>query len=432
MKINQELSGLLWDITKLKADPKNARQHDEINIEAIKGSLARFGQQKPVVIRADGTIVAGHGLVMAAQALGWAQVACVTTDLTDEKVIQAYALADNKTGELSDWNSKTLAQVLDEMKEDAELLRATGFKDYEIHSILDCRRSKPDDVPQVPKVAVSKPGEIYQLGPHRLMCGSSANEEDVARLMDGKKANMLSTDPPYFVDYDGTNRPGGGHNWSELYKEKGVKPAEAELFLCDVFATALQHTVDKCAVYCWHASKRVSMIERVFQFNKLLVHQTIIWVKPCTVPGFSVYDFQNEPCLLGWKEGFRPDYLGERKGVSNIWRADFDKTAETKPEDYFSDVWDVDFEGKKRQSSKSGHPTSKPVRLFEIPMAVHTRVGDLCYEPFCGSGSQIIAGEKMGRVVYGMELQPVFCDVIRDRYARFTGNKELAAHPELM
>jgi DNA modification methylase len=281
-------------------------------------------------------------------------------------------------------------------------------------------RTLPDDLPEPPKEVISKLGDLWILGDHRLLCGDSTKDEDVARLMDGHKANLFATDPPYCVDYTGAGRPTGGKDWSGVYHEIDIP--DAGVFIKSFYEAGLKHIKENTALYLWHASKRRAMIEGVCDSLNLLIHQQIIWVKPCAILTYSFYSWRHEPCLLMWIKGNKPPYRPKDKSIGSVWTVDFVRSGDpTKPE-YHTDVWELDWEGKKRNSGID-HPTVKPTEVFAIPMRVHTSVGDICYEPFCGSGSQIIAGERLSRRVFAMEIEPFFVDVAIKRWEEFTGQK---------
>ena len=239
---------------------------------------------------------------------------------------------------------------------------------------------------------------------HRLMCGDSTNPEDVARLMGDDRAVLLAADPPYLVGYDGRNRPRGPKDWRGTYREfhwDEKRPEEAEGFLLDFLKLGLAHSVENVAVYVWHASAMYSVLEAALRAAGLHVHQQIVWVKPVAVIGFCFYNYQQEPKRVHWTNEH-------------------------------STVWQVDWQGSARPEKigpeATSHPTQKPVELFAIPMPHHTPPGDVCYEPFCGSGSQLIAAERLGRGCFAMELEPAYVDVAIRRWRNYTGRR--AAHAE--
>jgi DNA modification methylase len=193
------------------------------------------------------------------------------------------------------------------------------------------------------------------------------------------------------------------------------------------YSVALKFIKPHTALYLWHASKRRSEIECVCQELNILIHQQIIWVKPCVILTYSFYSWRHEPCLLMWVKGQKPPYRPKDKSIGSVWSIDFVRSGDPTTPEYHTDLWELDWEGKKRGSSIAEHPTVKPTEVFAIPMRVHTQVGDICFEPFCGSGSQIIAAERVNRRCFAMELEPFFVDVAVKRWEEFTGKKAVRA-----
>jgi DNA modification methylase len=260
---------------------------------------------------------------------------------------------------------------------------------------------------------VTRRGDLWILGNHRLLCGDSTSPDDVTRLMNGERAALFATDPPYLVDYDGTNHPTkknatararkiANKDWSEDYIEQkhwddsSQGPQFYEAFMQVAIDCAIR---EDAAWYCWHASRRQAMLEACWTKFDVLHHQQIIWAKSRPVLTRSIMLWAHEPCLFGWRSGHKPRV--NREGFEN-WP---------------TTVWSIP----SSEIETREHPTSKPVRVFTLPMELHTVPGEICYEPFSGSGSQHIAGEKTGRRVYGLELSETFCDVIINRWQAFSG-----------
>jgi DNA modification methylase len=237
------------------------------------------------------------------------------------------------------------------------------------------------------------------LGDHRLLCADSTNAKDVARLLDGEKAALCATDPPYLVDYTGERPNDSGKDWTANYREIDIKDADS--FFRRLFRNVISSVAPNAAIYCWHAHKRQALIARVWEDLGILDHQQIIWVKPTPVFGRVFWHFRHEPCLMGWVKGSQPRHDGDQSVNS---------------------VWEIDWEGKARIVGNE-HPTQKPVEVFARPMRKHTKRGELCFEPFSGSGSQLIAAEQLDRRCYAIEISPVFCDVAVARWEQFTGRK---------
>lgn len=250
-----------------------------------------------------------------------------------------------------------------------------------------------------------EPGQLWQLGPHRLICGDCTDPAVVKRLMNGRKATLFATDPPYLVDYDGTNHP---HKWNEPDKNKDWgdsykdwdKAVNGDGLYDGFIRTALEYAIiENAAWYCWHASRNQAKLEEVWEQNGAFVHQQIVWVKDRPILTRSWYMWQHEPCFFGWVKGKKPQ-----------------RTADNYP----ASVWTIPTIA---PGQSTDHPTSKPVSVFEIPMQQHTAPGDICYEPFSGSGSQIIAAERLGRICYAAEIAPQYVAVNLQRYYDATGIK---------
>ncbi len=390
-------------LSELKLYAGNPRIISDEAVDAVAASIRAFGFRVPILVDRDGVIVAGHARYRAAQKLGLTEVPVIVADDLTPEQIKAYRIADNRTAELSTWDYELLPIELADLQSTDFDLNLLGFSTDELAKILDPAAKEgltdPDDVPQPPDEPITQPGDLWQLGEHRLLCGDSTTTHDTLVVMDGAKAALVATDPPYIVDYTGVRPNGSGKDWSATYKEVEIRDAES--FYSRLFECVLQILAPKAAIYCWHAHKRCGVIQRVWEQLGILDHQQIVWVKPTSVFGRVYWHFRHEPCMMGWVSGSQPDHDGAQQ---------------------FDSVWNVDWEGKARVVGNE-HPTQKPVELFARPIRKHTRTGEVCFEPFSGSGSQIIAAEQLGRRCFAIEIEPRFVDVAVKRWEAFTGQK---------
>ena len=414
-------------IADLTPAPYNPRTISPEALSGLRASVERFGLVEPVVWnRRTQRVVGGHQRLRVLQQLGETETQVVVVDLdeTEEKALNVALNSPAIAGEFTPEIHTLLAEIESQMPDLAADLRFDDLAGQLRHLLADLTPEDglvdPDDVPEPPETPVTQPGELIILGSHRLICGDSADPAVLARLMDGRKAALYATDPPYGVGYDGTSHPQntadkargkkpGSQNrdWSGDYEDLDAwdhfgDQAEFEKFLAGVFTSALPHVADDAAWYCWHASATSESFRRVWQQVGIRYHQLITWVKPTFVLGFAMWNYRSEPCLMGWRQGHKP--------------------AAYPVQDEKSNVWEVDWEGKAR-CTDGAHPTQKPVRLFELPMLKHTRPGEVCLETFCGSGSQIIAAERLNRRCFAVERNPRFCDVIIQRWEQFTGKQ---------
>jgi len=392
-------------IATLFVSPSNPRFNDEA-VPHVAASIKRFGWRQPIVAKRSGEVIAGNTRLKAAQSLGQQAVPVHWFEGTDLEAT-AFAIADNRSHEYSSWDEPALAKLLNELRaEDA--LEGVGYSPDDIDELIrsiaadveprDVQDEGPEPPPEEP---VSRRGDLWILGDHRLLCGDSTSAENLSRLMKGKRAALLSTDPPFSVNYTGKDRPiqdgkPSGKDWSSLYNEVDIEALEQ--FLDGVFGACLPHADPSAGIYVWHAHVQQPSIAAAFDRHGLLLHQVIVWVKPTATFGHCYYHWRHEPCAFGWKRGHKPDH----------------------GDGALATVWELDWEGKQRVVGNE-HPTQKPTRLFEIPMEQHTRPGDIVLEPFSGSGSQLIAAERLARRCYAIEIQPAFVDVAVRRWQRASG-----------
>ncbi len=386
---------------KVRPYERNPRLNDAA-VEAVARSLREFGFRQPIVVDTQGVIIVGHTRWKAAQSLGLKKVPVHVADLDPVKA-RAYRIADNQTATIAEWDMDLLPGELRDLENADFDLSILGWSPEDLDAMLAGAdgsgggNADADDVPDPPKVALTRPGDLWVLGKHRLLCGDSTKPADVDRLLGGEKAALCSTDPPYLVDYTGERPDDSGKDWSGTYRE--VEITDAESFFTGVFTNVLRVIAPKAAIYCWHAHKRQRLIAEVWERLGILDHQQIVWVKPTPVFGRVFWHFRHEPCMMGWRQGSMPEHDSDHE---------------------FNSVWEIDWEGKSRIVGNE-HPTQKPVEIFARPMRKHTRPNDLCYEPFSGSGSQLIAAESLSRRCYAMELEPVFVDVAVRRWEKYTG-----------
>jgi len=391
-------------ISRLFCSPTNPRRNDAA-VPHVAASIRRFGWQQPIVARRSGEVIAGNTRLKAAQGLGMTEVPVWWFEGTDLDAV-AYNLADNRSHEHSQWNEAELAVLLEQLRKE-DSLDGVGYSTEDIDALVQQLRDQEqvdkdlaDEGPdEPPAIAVAKTGDLWCLGDHRLLCGDSTSLKDVLRVMDGEKAALVATDPPYLVDYTGERPNDSGKDWTATYREIDIKDADG--FFRAVFTNVLEVLGSHAAIYCWHAHKRCGDIQRIWRDLGILDHQQIIWVKPTPVFGRVYWHFRHEPCVMGWKQGDKPEHDGVHDHDS---------------------VWECDWDGKAR-SINSGHPMAKPVELFVRPIKKHTSVGDVVFEPFSGSGSQLIAAERTGRRCRAIEITPAYVDVAIKRWQKATGNE---------
>jgi DNA modification methylase len=393
MKIPTKIEAL--SVSDLIPYAKNSRTHSQEQVAQIAGSIREFGFTNPILIDANGTIVAGHGRVMAARKLGLEKVPCIRLGHLTPSQVRAYVISDNKLALNAGWDDAMLKSELDAIKEEGFEVGLTGFSDDEIQALLDVEvvegNTDPDEIPEAPVDPITKPGDVWILGNHRLMCGDSTSIDAIKCMMAKDTADLLLTDPPYNVAYTGKT------NDALTIKNDSMDDASFRQFLRDVYSTADAVMREGAVFYIWHAdSEGFNFRGAAFDVG-WKVRQCLVWNKNSLVLGRQDYHWKHEPCLYGWKDG-----------AGHYWGSDRAQTTV------------LDFN---RPSRNGEHPTMKPVELFEYQIKNSSKDGEVVLDLFGGSGTTVIACEKTGRKARLMELDPKYCDVIVKRWEEFTGRK---------
>lgn len=376
---------IIKGIDEIRPYENNPRVNDGA-VGAVAESIREFGFQQPIVVDRDGVIIAGHTRYKAAKKLGLTEVPVVVAgNLTDEQV-RAYRLADNKTGELAEWDFSALEEELAGIGElDMSMF---GFEPKEMIEPEEITEDDYEEEP--PEVPKARPGDVYQLGRHRLMCGDSTDVQSVQKLCQGQ-VDLLLTDPPYGVDYTGKTK-------DALKIQNDAKTDEAlRDMLADAFSAANAMMKPGAVFYIWHADLKSLVFRLACQMAGWEVRQVLIWAKNTMVMGRQDYQWKHEPCLYGWKEG-----------AGHLWASDRKQTT----------ILEFD-----RPTKNKEHPTMKPVKLFDYQIQNNTKGGDIVLDLFGGSGTTIIACEQDKRCARVMELDPRYVDVIIDRWEKLTGER---------
>ena len=382
-------------VDKLIPYAKNSRTHSPEQVGQIAASIKEFGFRNPILVDGVG-IIAGHGRLMAAQKLGLDKVPTIDCSDMTESQKKAYIIADNKLAMNAGWDNEFLTLELKDLEDEGFDLTLTGFDDKELDALLNVIEgtdglTDENAVPDVPEEPKTKLGDIYILGNHRLMCGDSTSIDSVEKLMNGQLADQLVTDPPYNIAYE------GGSKKREQIKNDEMADEEFRQFLKDVYIAANAVMKAGAVFYIWHADTEGYNFRGAARDMGWKVRQTLIWNKDNSAFGRSDYHWKHEPCLYGWKEG-----------AAHLWAADRKQTTVIEC---------------KRPSKSDLHPTMKPVELMEYQILNNTKGSDIVLDLFGGSGSTMIAAEKIGRKSCLMELDPKYCDVIVKRWEDFTGKK---------
>lgn len=392
MKKTAELKVLPISVLKpAEYNPRKKLKPGDKEYKKIKDSIEEFGFADPLVVNADMTIIGGHQRLNVAIDLGYTEVPCAVVDV-DKTREKALNIALNKiTGE---WDEQMLADLLTDLKEADYDLDYTGFDAPEVDALFSNiydKKVKEDDFDvdkELKQPCFSQLGDLWCLGKHRVICGDSTGEEVYTRLMDGEKANLVLTDPPYNVDVEETAGKIMNDNMgdSEFYN-----------FLLSAYRCMHANLADDGSIYVWHADTEGINFRTAFKAAGFYLSGCCIWVKNSLVLGRSPYQWRHEPCLFGWKQKGKHQWYGDRKQTT---------------------VWEYD----KPRSSKD-HPTMKPVNLMSYPIKNSTMTNGIVLDPFLGSGSTLIACCETDRVCRGIELDPKFVDCIVKRYIEWAGGK---------
>ena len=385
----------LVPISKLVPYANNARTHSPEQINKLRGGLREFGFVSPVIIDREFNVIAGHGRILAAKEENIEQVPCVFVDYLTEAQKKAYILADNRFALDAGWDEDMLRVEMEALQGMDFDISLTGFDESEIADLLslDDGEAQEDDFDEDAALQAEpfvKTGDLWLLGKHRLLCADSTKPEDVKLLMDGKKANVCITDPPYACNYTG----GTGMK----IMNDNLKGEEFYQFLLSAFKNAYENLADGAAIYIFHSDA-----EKVNFYNAVVAagfhySTTCIWVKQSLVLGRFDYQMRHEPVIYAFKDTVKHKFYGDRKQTT---------------------VWEFD-----RPSKSKLHPTTKPLPLVAYPMKNSSLVNSIALDLFGGSGSTLMAAEQMDRVAYLMELDPVYASAIVRRFVAYRRNTE--------
>lgn len=374
-------------------NPRKKLKKGDKEYEKIKQSLLKFGYVDPIIVNEDLTVIGGHQRLTVLKDLDYETAKCVIVDLPkeDEKALN---IALNKiTGQ---WDEALLADLLLDLQESDFNLDLTGFEPPEIDDILSNVHDKElsedefDVEEELKKPTVSRHGDIWQLGKHRVICGDSTKAETYKQLLNDRKANLVVTDPPYNVDVEETAGKILNDNMSD---------GDFYQFLLSMFTQVENHMEDDASIYVFHADTEGLNFRKAFKEAGFYLSGCCIWKKNSLVLGRSPYQWQHEPCLYGWKKKGKHQWFSDRKQTT---------------------IWEYD-----RPKSSKDHPTMKPIQLMAYPIQNSSMRGTIVLDPFLGSGSTLIAADQTGRVCYGIELDEKFVDVIVKRYIEVTGDTEV-------
>lgn len=382
------------DIDKLIPYVNNARTHSKEQINKLRSSLREFGFINPVIIDSKYNVIAGHGRILAAREEGITEIPCVLVDYLTEAQKKAYILADNRFALDAGWDEDLLRVEIEALQaEDYDVL-LTGFDPAEIDELFsipeeDIKDDNFDVDEELSKPTMSKQGDVWLLGNHRLVVGDSTKAETYDKLMDGKKVNLVVTDPPYNVNYEGT---------AGKIKNDNLEDGKFYQFLLDAFKCAESVMADDASIYVFHADTEGLNFRKAFNDAGFYLSSCCIWEKPSLVLGRSPYHWQHEPVLYGWKKKGKHQWYASRKETT-IWKYD-------------------------KPKKNTDHPTMKPIPLLAYPIMNSSLSNCIVLDMFGGSGSTLIACEQTNRICYTIELDEKYADVIVKRYIEQVGSSD--------
>ena len=383
----------LVSISKLVPYVNNARTHSPEQINKLRASLREFGFINPVIIDREFGIIAGHGRVMAAREEGIAEVPCVFVDHLTEAQKKAYILADNRMAMDAGWDEELLRVEIEALQGADFDVGLTGFDDKEIADLFKTDSGKVEDddfdlTAALEKASFVEEGDVWVVGKHRLICGDATNPDHVAKLMDGKRANLILTDPPYGVSFKSKS--------GLTFKNDSMKNEEFYEFLKSAFVNMAAHLEPGGSAYVFHADTEGLNFRQAFIDAGFHLAGCCIWVKDSLVLGRSDYQWQHEPVLYGFLKNGKHTWYSDRKQTT---------------------IWNF-----KKPKRNENHPTSKPLDLLSYPLGNSSQENAIVVDTFGGSGSTLMACEAMNRICYTMELDPKYASVILRRYVEDTGD----------
>lgn len=397
MKVTQDMTWVSLPIDSLKPvayNPRKKLKKGDKEYEKIKKSIVEFGYVDPIIVNFDGTVIGGHQRLTVLSDLGYKEVQCVQVRIDDENKVKALNVALNKiTGA---WNEELLADLIVDLQDADFNLDLTGFEAPEIDQLFSKvhnKEVKEDDFDvdgELTKPTISKQGDIWHLGRHRVICGDSTKPETYQLLLGDKKANLVVTDPPYNVNVEET---------AGKIKNDDMSDTDFFQFLFNMFVNVEQSMEDDASIYVFHADTEGLNFRKAFKDAGFYLSGCCVWKKNALVLGRSPYQWQHEPVLYGWKQKGKHQWFSDRKQTT---------------------IWEYD-----RPKSSKEHPTMKPVQLMAYPIQNSSMRGTLILDPFLGSGSTLIAADQTGRVCYGIELDEKFVDVIVKRYMEATEKSDV-------